>query len=280
VWPGWKISSNFAAFEVLPTSAFMTNKQEEVISILQVGLLQCNCTIYACPESKECMVVDPGGDAEDILERSEALGCRIKYLLITHAHFDHILAAGELKQKAEALYKQQLSVEHPDKEAAASQSTTKVQIALHPDDLFLYDNLALQLQSMGMATSSPYLKLPPPDILLEDNQTLSIGNGRVNCKVLHTPGHTPGSCSYLFSLGTHKKKQLVATGDTLFCAGVGRTDLPGGDQMKLLHSIRNKLYALPDEVVVIPGHGPKTTIGTEKQSNPFVRTKKAIPARL
>lgn len=210
-------------------------------------------------------MVDPGGDADTIMRYCG--DWHIRYILITHAHFDHILAAGEVKRRAE------------------EKSKKKTLIALHPNDRHMYDHLGLQCCSFGVPLEQyvPSAKdskdesgdvasytLPPPDVELKDGLELSLAEDSIKCKVMHTPGHSQGSCCFLLH-HSGSKTALLSSGDTLFCGSVGRSDLPGGDGAQLLQSIQAKLYVLPDKLMVVPGHGPFTTIGHEKKSNPFVR---------
>jgi glyoxylase-like metal-dependent hydrolase (beta-lactamase superfamily II) len=202
-----------------------------------VGPLQCNCTILGDPASRNAVVIDPGDDAEAILQRLTALGLRAVALVHTHAHFDHVGATRGVAEK------------------------TKAGIHLHEDDLFLYENLEMQGSAFGFAFD-PVL---PVSRFVSDGDTVSAG--AIEVGVLHTPGHTPGSICFHLAGG----KPLLFSGDTLFQRSIGRTDLWGGDGRAIVQSIRNRLYSLPEETIVVPGHGPETTIGAEKAMNPFVR---------
>jgi glyoxylase-like metal-dependent hydrolase (beta-lactamase superfamily II) len=198
--------------------------------------LGCNCSIIGDPVTKQAIVVDPGGAPERILYDVRQLGLTVTHILHTHAHFDHFLAAGELKQATGAV------------------------LCLHHDDLELWKNLELQCRMFGV----PYAPVPLPDYWLKDGETLSIG--QISAVVLHTPGHTPGSMS------VHVPGQkLVLAGDTLFRGGIGRTDLWGGDFDAIEQSIRERLYTLDEKTAVVTGHGPETEIGWEKESNQFIR---------
>lgn len=207
-----------------------------IIETFPVGPLQCNCTIIACPETKEAAVVDPGGDVEDILARISELGLTVKYLLHTHAHFDHVLGSRALKEKTEA------------------------KICLHKGDQWLYDNLGMQCGLFGFDCKEPL----PVDVYLNDQEEVKLGN--VKASVIHTPGHTPGSLC--FSLAG--KDSTLLSGDTLFQRSIGRTDLWGGSFDEIIKSISERLFKLDDSTKVIPGHGPNTDIWTEKKQNPFV----------
>lgn len=196
-------------------------------------------TILGDPETKEAVLVDPGGDADLILDTIKELGVTIKQILITHGHFDHFLAAGEIRDEL------------------------KVPIYLHSNDKILWNFLPVQLQAMGM-TLPRYIaqNLGQPDHWLEDGQSLQVLDGTV----LHTPGHSSGSCCFHFA-----KSRILIAGDTLFRGTVGRTDLMGGNSQSLTDSILTKLYVLPDSTYVISGHGANTYIGHEKRNNTFVR---------
>ncbi len=198
--------------------------------------LGCNCTIVGDPVTKQAVVVDPGGSAERIAAELRQLGLAATHILHTHAHFDHFLAAGELK------------------------ASTGATIALHPDDLELWKNVEVQCRLFGVPSAS----VPLPEHWLRDNETVTIGE--LVLVALHTPGHTPGSMS--FHLPAEK---LVLAGDTLFRGSIGRTDLWGGDFGAIEESIRERLYTLDEHTAVVTGHGPETIIGWEKESNQFIR---------
>lgn len=204
-----------------------------------VGMLGCNCSIIACPETREALVVDPGDEAPAILQALERLGVRAVRLVHTHAHFDHIMGTGGV--------------------AAA----TGAEIVLHKEDRFLYDNLEMQTGLFGMIAPEPP---PPPTVELTEDVTLAFG--RREAHTIHTPGHTPGStCFFVEAPG---ETPIIFAGDTLFKRSIGRTDLWGGSAPQIQQSIRERLFTLPDRTVVVAGHGPDTTIGEEKESNPFV----------
>ena len=206
------------------------------IRTLTVGPVACNCAIVACAESGQAAIIDPGGNTEDILAGVKDMGVTVTQILHTHGHFDHILATGEV--------------------AAAMRAS----ICIHCDDLSLYENLPGQGHMFGFRATRP----PAPTQLLVGGETIAVG--KLSLQVLHTPGHTPGSVGYY--LGGHDP--VLFAGDTLFAESVGRTDLPGGSFADLADSIRTKLYILPSETRVIPGHGPETTIGHEREFNPFI----------
>lgn len=204
-----------------------------------VGALGCNCTLIACPETREALVIDPGDEAPRILKELEDRQWKAVGLVHTHAHFDHVLGTGAV--------------------AAATQAET----ALHRDDLFLYEHVPDQLRLFGMPAAGPTAPLTRQ---LSGGERLTFG--KREARVIHTPGHTPGSiCLYLETAG---ETPLLFAGDTLFAGSVGRTDLPGGSLEALVDSIRGPLFALPAGTEVIPGHGQPTTIGEEREDNPFV----------
>lgn len=209
---------------------------ELIVETLPVGHLQCNCTILGDPVSRKAIVVDPGGDAELLIERLLELDLQVERIIHTHAHLDHFLASGKLKE------------------------ATGAKLALHRDDLFLWDMLEDQCRMFGI----PFEKPPPPDQWLEHEEEIEVKG--VQGKALHTPGHTPGSMCFLF-----EKQKLLIAGDTLFQGSIGRTDLWGGDYQKIEESIREKLYTLDEDISVITGHGESTSIGHEMRSNSFVR---------
>ncbi len=200
-----------------------------------VGPLQCNCSVIGDPASQRAIVVDPGGDPERIMATLRRHSWNLVSIIHTHAHLDHILAAGVLK------------------------AATGASLQLHPDDRPLWDMLEQQCLAFGLPYQGP---LPTPDRWLRDDDALDCGG-----LALHTPGHTPGSMSFWF-----EDDKLLLAGDTLFRRSVGRTDLPGGSFEQLRQSITDRLYALDDDAQVITGHGPETTIGEERRSNAFVRS--------
>jgi hydroxyacylglutathione hydrolase len=204
--------------------------------ILPVGLLQCNCSIFGDEQSREAIVIDPGDNIEDILAILDKHLLRLKTIVITHAHIDHIGGAAKLK------------------------AATGAPVVMNALDQELYDHLDVQASWLGME--------PPArtaiDAAASDGDALSLGPAEF--RVLHTPGHTQGS----ISLWIPTENKLIA-GDTLFRDSIGRTDLPGGNPRQILRSIEGQLLRLPEETVVVPGHGPNTTIGREKERNPFLQ---------
>ena len=203
------------------------------LEFFPVGPLGCNCTLVWDSDTSQCVVVDPGGEGAKIRRRVEALGLQVTALLHTHAHFDHVGATREL------------------------QDLWQCPAYLHRDDTFLLEALPQQTSLFGM-----------PDIPQPEMVDLAAGDRHLDLATLHTPGHTPGSCCFH---GAFTKGQVVLAGDTLFRGGVGRTDLWGGSWNHLEQSIRRELYVLDGATLVIPGHGPATTIREEAEGNPFVR---------
>jgi hydroxyacylglutathione hydrolase len=206
-----------------------------LVRTVPVGPLQCNCSIVADPDAGEAVVVDPGDEPEKILRVLAETKCRAVALLHTHGHFDHIGGT------------------------AAVRRSTGAPIRIHAADRPLYDSLPEQAGFFGLSAEPPL----PPDGGFRDGE--SIPFGRFSLSVIHTPGHTPGSTC--FHLGG--EPAILFSGDTLFRRSVGRTDLWGGDTDTILASIRDKLFALAPETRVVCGHGPDTTIGEERRSNPF-----------
>jgi hydroxyacylglutathione hydrolase len=203
--------------------------------ILPVGVLSCNCSIFGDEESREAIVVDPGDNIPEIEAVLEQHQLKVKAIVITHAHIDHIGGAHTLKQK------------------------TGAPVYMNAADQELYDNLEMQANWLGIETPQQ----TAVDSTLRDGDTLALGAEAFH--VLHTPGHTQGSsCLWIPS------QQKLVAGDTLFRESIGRTDLPGGDGRQILRSIAGKLLVLPEETTVIPGHGPVTTVAHEKEFNPFL----------
>ena len=207
-----------------------------IVETIPVGPLQCNCTILGNLVSREAIVVDPGGDAEILLERLVELNLQVERIIHTHAHLDHFLASGKMKE------------------------ATGAKLALHREDLFLWDMLEDQCRMFGIPFEPP----PPPDQWLENEEEIDLND--LQGKALHTPGHTPGSMCFLF-----ESQKLLIAGDTLFQGSIGRTDLWGGDFKKIEKSIQEKLYTLDEDTSVITGHGESTSIGHEMRANSFVR---------
>jgi glyoxylase-like metal-dependent hydrolase (beta-lactamase superfamily II) len=204
--------------------------------ILPVGPLQCNCSIFGDEQNHEALVIDPGADIEDVLAVLARHNLRVKAIVITHAHIDHIGGAQKLK------------------------AATGAPIYMNEKDRDLCEHLDRQAAWLGMPTP----ERTEIDASLRDGDVLSLGTTEFN--VLHTPGHTQGSVS----LWIPAENKLIA-GDTLFRDSIGRTDLPGGDGKQILRSIQQKYLPLPEDTVVIPGHGEETTIGRERRFNYFLQ---------
>jgi len=203
--------------------------------ILPVGPLQCNCSVIGDETTREGMVIDPGDDIEDVLALVRKHNLQVKQIVITHAHIDHV--GGAMKLRA----------------------ATGAPILLNQNDYALLKMLDMQAAWIGVAT--------PGKVEIDRSITAgeSVSAGSLVATILHTPGHTEGSICLYFPT----EKKLIA-GDTLFAGSIGRTDLPGGDTQKIMRSLHNTVLALPDETVVIPGHGELTTIGDERETNPFL----------
>ncbi len=205
--------------------------------MLTVGLFQSNCYILSCERTNEAIVVDPGGEGERILEAINRQKLRVKAIVNTHGHIDHVSG---------------LSVLAP---------ALSVPVLMHKDDLPIYNNLSTQA-AMFSVPAPTGVKI---DQFIEAGDKIEFGD--IACEVIHTPGHSPGGISILFR---GESPQIILSGDTLFMGSIGRTDLFGGDYDAIMKSLRNVYLQLPDETVVYPGHGDKTTIGFEKRYNPFL----------
>jgi hydroxyacylglutathione hydrolase len=203
--------------------------------ILPVGLLQCNCSIIGDEDTREAIVIDPGDDISQVLGLIEKHNLKVQQIVITHAHIDHVGGAMKLRV------------------------ITGAPILLNQNDYALLKMLDVQAAWLGMASPGNV------EIDCSIGETDVVKAGSLSAQVLHTPGHTEGSICLYFPA----ESKLIA-GDTLFAGSIGRTDLPGGSFQKILHSLHDRVLALPDETVVVPGHGPVTTIGKERESNPFL----------
>ncbi len=203
-----------------------------------VGPLACTCTIVADEIAGEAIVVDGGANTDEIVRRLAERGVRATYLVHTHAHADHIAAFADLRDRTGALG------------------------LLHPADLPLYGALVAQAEWLGMEVP----RVVSLDGDLRDGDRVRAGGAKLD--VLHTPGHTPGSVSFALELGG---RSMLLTGDTLFAGAVGRWDLGGTSLADIVASIRSKLFAFADDTLVVPGHGPATTIGEERRTNPYLR---------
>jgi hydroxyacylglutathione hydrolase len=206
-----------------------------LIETFPVGPLQCNCTILGDSATGEAIVIDPGDEITRIHTRLTKLGLKLKQILITHAHIDHVGGALKLKR------------------------LTGAPILLNENDLPLLQMMEMQAAWLGVEPP----ETASPDASLQDG--MRVGLESLPAQVLHTPGHTQGSVCLHFA-----PLNLLVAGDTLFAGSIGRTDLPGGNSRQIIDSIHSRLLVLPEETRVLPGHGPATTIGEEKQRNPFL----------
>jgi glyoxylase-like metal-dependent hydrolase (beta-lactamase superfamily II) len=204
-----------------------------IIKTLVVGPIMANSFVLGCEETHEAAVIDPGDEADRILLALAESDLSLKYIINTHGHLDHVAANKRLKE------------------------ITGAPILIHPLDAPMLNQVASSAAAWGIRAENS----PPPDRELEDGDNVTFGN--VSLKVIHTPGHTPGG----ISLYTDRE---VFVGDTLFAGSIGRTDFPGGSFETIKKSIRQKLFALDDDLTVYPGHGPTTTIAEERRTNPFV----------
>ncbi|QBH95810.1 MBL fold metallo-hydrolase [Limnobaculum zhutongyuii] len=204
--------------------------------IIPVTPFQQNCTLLWCEETKLAVIVDPGGEPAILSKTIEELGLKLVKVLLTHGHLDHVGAASKMARRYSVPI-----------------------VGPHKDDAFLLETLLEQSARFGLEHSTPFV----PDRWLDEGDTVKFGN--VELLVRHTPGHTPGHVIF-FSEST----RLASVGDVLFAGGIGRTDFPRGDYQALISSIRNKLWPLGNDVQFIPGHGPMSTFGEERMTNPFV----------
>ena len=205
-----------------------------IVKRVVVGPFASNCYIVGAESNREGIIIDPGDNAKEILRIVNDSGLDIKLIVLTHGHIDHTGAVKEVKE------------------------ATGAEVAIHTDDA-----KSLQEQSLARMFGLSYPPPPPPDRLLTDGDSIDIGD--LHFSVLHTPGHTQGGICLLGG-------GVVFSGDTLFNYSIGRYDLPGGSYSQLMDSIHTKLMVLPDDTIVYPGHGPETTVGIERQNNPFLHT--------
>ncbi len=205
-----------------------------IVKKLEVGPIMANCYILGCEKTKEAVIIDPGDDSDRILMALADKNLKVKYIINTHGHFDHVGANKKMKE------------------------VTKASIMIHVEDEPMLAQLDSAAASFGLSAENS----PGADKHLEDGDEISFGE--ITLKVIHTPGHSRGGvCLYT--------KGYLFVGDTLFAGSIGRTDLPGGDYNTLISNIKKKLFVLPGETVVYTGHGPETTLAREKESNPFLR---------
>ncbi len=207
------------------------------VTVIPVTPFQQNCSLLWCETTHKAAVIDPGGDLDRILEVVQKNGVELEKILLTHAHIDHAGATAELAERFS------LPIEGP-----------------HREDQFWIDQLPQQSQMFGFPASQSF----EPNRWLEQEDTVTVGTETL--EVRHCPGHTPGHVIFF-----HRKVKLAIVGDVLFKGSIGRTDFPRGDHATLIRSIREQLWPLGDDVTFIPGHGPMSTFGNERRSNPFVQ---------
>jgi len=203
-----------------------------IIKSLVVGPIMANCFIFGCERTKKSVVIDPGDDSDKILFSLAEENLKVEHIINTHGHFDHVSANRLMKE------------------------ATGADIIIHSLDAPMLDSLSSNASMFGLNAENS----PPPDRTVDDGDVITFGD--IDLKVIHTPGHTQGGISLYFD-------GHLFVGDTLFQGSIGRTDFPGGDYNTLISAIREKLFVLGDDVRVFPGHGPETSIGTERRSNPF-----------
>ena len=205
-----------------------------LVTTLSVGPIGTNCYVVGCEETLEGMIVDPGGNAERILAAVEEMGLMTRYVVNTHAHFDHVTANRELVEVTGAV------------------------LVLHPDEVPI-----LKMGGGAQWFGFPADPSPDPGLLVREGDTLPVG--QLSFRIMHTPGHSPGHIVLY-----EENEGVLFDGDVLFHRSIGRSDLPGGSHAALVQSIREKILTLPDETVVYSGHGPATTVGEEKRLNPWL----------
>jgi len=203
-----------------------------ILDTLVVGPLAENCLIVGCEKTKIGAIIDPGDEASVILKSVEELSLEIKYILLTHGHVDHLAEVQKIKNKL------------------------NTEFLMHEADSLLVQNASIQAAMFGL----PNPGNPKPDRYLADGDTISVGE--LTIKVLHTPGHSPGSITFFIN-------DKLIVGDLIFSGSIGRTDLPGGNYEQLIKSVETKIFTLPNSTKIFPGHGPCTTVGAEKSTNPF-----------
>lgn len=213
----------------------------EILEVIPVGPFQCNCIILGDPTTREALIIDPGAEVNRILERVSHHRLQVRSILHTHTHIDHIGATAQI------------------------QKGTNARVLLHKEDLFLYENMAEQARFLRMPPSDAVTPIPVDEYLIDG---YAVSCGPLKGQTIHSPGHTPGSCSFYFP--KLNENGILFAGDTLFAGSVGRTDLWQGDYQQEIGSIKTRLLPLGDETIVIPGHGPETTIGFERLNNPFL----------
>ncbi|MDY0362764.1 MAG: MBL fold metallo-hydrolase [Desulforegulaceae bacterium] len=205
-----------------------------ILKVLPVGPIMANCFVLGCEKTREAAVIDPGDEDERILMALADEKLTLKYIINTHGHFDHVAANKAMKD------------------------ATGAKILIHEEDAPMLSHLSSMAVSFGLSAENS----PAPDKFISDGDIIKFGE--ISLKVIHTPGHSRGGVSLYC-----EKEKILFAGDTLFAGSIGRTDLPGGDYGTLIKNVKQKLFPLGDDVRVFPGHGPETTIGTEKKYNPF-----------
>ena len=210
----------------------MTGSRALRVTVMEVGPLAENAYIVAHPGSAKAAVIDPGEEGEEILRRLSADGLALDKILLTHGHFDHVGGVRVLKER------------------------TGASVYVHPDEVDRMLAAPRQGAIFGLGVPKP----PAPDVLVRDGDIVALSDQTF--RVLHTPGHTPGHVAFVSG-------GLAFVGDLIFAGSIGRTDLPGGSHDALLRSVREKIFTLPDDTILLPGHGPATTVGEERRSNPF-----------
>ncbi len=205
------------------------------LEVLVVGIFEVNCYLFWDETSNSGVIIDPGDEEERIIGRIEELGFKPKAILLTHGHGDHIVAVDAVKRK----YDIPLYIGKGEENLLANPSANVSELIGHP------------------------IVAPPPDHLVEDEQLLNFGS--ISLRVLSTPGHSPAGVCFL-----NEDEGILFTGDTLFWSSIGRTDFPGSSHEQLILSIKTKILTLPDSIECFPGHGPKTTVGAERENNPFL----------
>lgn len=210
----------------------MTASPSLRVYVMEVGPLAENAYIVEHVESRKAAVVDPGDEGEEILTRIAERGITLDKILLTHGHFDHVGAVRTLRER------------------------TGARVHVHAEEVERMRTAGRQGGMFGLSVQNP----PAPDVLIREGDVVELGDQRF--RVLHTPGHTPGHVTFLTG-------EMAFVGDLIFAGSIGRTDLPGGSLDDLIRAVREKIFTLPDRTVLFPGHGPATTVGEEKRSNPF-----------
>ena len=230
-----------------------------IIERLVVGPIEANCYLVADEASKEGMIIDPGADAPVILKRILQLGLKIKYIVLTHSHFDHVSAAGAVKKATGAT----LAAHEADVKSLNDGLLARLagKLRRYGFDMAILLQNAVEAAILARLAGIVSEKVPPPDVLLKGWETLSIG--KLDFTVLHVPGHSPGGIALYGA-------DAIFSGDSLFEMSIGRTDLPGGSYDQLIDSLNCRLLVLDDDIKVYPGHGPDTTIGAERRGNPYL----------